>query len=139
MQPLVAALVPLLLLGIFLGVPIFAAIRQRRRNRFRIVSQGTSAEALITSVVPEGKSDGCRVRFSFQPELTVAPIEGTQKSSLTAVTALGLAAGSHVRVHYLPKSPRCAFIEALVVAERVAAVKAAAAGSPPDGAPPSVY
>jgi rhomboid protease GluP len=142
MQRLVAALVLALLLGALLWllcVPIIAAIRQRRRARFRIMSQGQTAEALITSVVPEGESDGCGVRFSFQPELTGPRVEGTQKSSLAALKMLGLAEGSHVRVHYLPKSPRYAFIDALTVAERVAAVKTAAAGSPREAPPPSVY
>jgi membrane associated rhomboid family serine protease len=142
MQRLVPALVLALLLGAFLwllGISVIAATRQRRRSRFRILSQGRTAEALITSIAPESESDRCRVSFSFQPELTGPRIEGTQQSTLAAVKALGLAEGSQVRVHYLPKSPRCAFIDALAVAERIAAVKTTAAGRPLEAPPPSVY
>src|SRR5215469_1019027 len=112
MERLVAAVVAALLIGAFLWlicIAIFAAILQRRRDRFRIISKGQTAEALITSVVPEGNSGGCRVRFSFQPEVAGPRIEGTQRSSLAALKTLGLAEGSYIRVHYLPKSPRYAF------------------------------
>jgi Rhomboid family len=142
MQPVVAALVPALLLGAvlgLLGISMIAAIRQRRRSRFRILSQGQVAEALITSIVAEGDSDRCRVSFSFQAELTGPRVEGTQESSLAALKALGLAEGSQVRVHYLPKSPRCAFIDALAVAERIAAVKTTAAGTALEVSPPAVF
>src|SRR5579864_7899035 len=142
MQPVVAALVPALLLGAvlgLLGISMIAAIRQRRRSRFRILSQGQVAEALITSIVAEGDSDRCRVSFSFQAELTGPRVEGSQESSLAALKALGLAEGSQVRVHYLPKSPRCAFIDALAVAERIAAVKTTAAGTALEVSPPAVF
>ena len=141
MHLVLAALVAALPIGAvlcLLCIPIVAGIRQRRRDPFRIMSQGETAEAVITKVVPAGESDGCRVTFSFQAEVAGSAMEGTQKTSLTALKSLGWSEGSHVRVHYPPRWPRYAFIDALVVAERLAAARREAAGSAPD-APPAVY
>jgi Protein of unknown function (DUF3592) len=142
MQRLVAALVPALLLGAFLGllgIPLIAAIQQRRRGRYRIMSQGQTAEALITSVVPQGESGRCRVRFGFQPEVAGPRVEGSQRSNLAALKTLGLVEGSHVRVRYLPKSPRYAFIDALAVAERIAGAETTVPGNSPEASPVSVH
>jgi hypothetical protein len=106
MQRVLAALVAALLIGAFLcllGIPVFAARRQRRRDRFRTLSQGETAEALITQVAPRGGSGACRVSFSFQAQVAGPAVEGTQKSTLAALESLGLSAGSRVRVHYLPR------------------------------------
>jgi membrane associated rhomboid family serine protease len=134
MQRLLATLVSAVLIGAFLcllGIPTVAAIVQRRRDRRRIMAEGATAEALITKVIPELRSEGCRVRFSFQPEIAGARVEGMQKSTLPTLKLLGLAEGSHVQVRYLAKWPQYAFIEALAVAGRVTALKAASASEPP--------
>jgi membrane associated rhomboid family serine protease len=142
MQRFVAALVAALSIGAFLcllGIPIFVASRQRRRSRYRIMLQGQTAEAVVTKVLPHKRSDRCRVCFSFQPDVTGATLDGRQESSLTAVSSLGLAEGSRVRVHYLTGQAQYAFIEALVVAERILAARRAAAGRPPETSPPEVH
>jgi Protein of unknown function (DUF3592) len=142
MQQLLAALPSVIIFGAFLcllGVAIIAGITRRRRDRRRILAEGTTAEARITKVVTSGRADRCRVRFRFQPEIAGSELEGVQQSTLAAVKALGLAEGSSVRVCYHPKWPRFAFIKALVVAERVEAIKSAAGGAAAESLAPSVY
>jgi hypothetical protein len=142
MQRLLPALPSLIIFGVilcFLGIAIVAGMKQRHRDRRRIIAQGTSADALITKVEPNGRADRCRVRFSFQPQNAGPQLEGSQRSTLAALKSLGLAEGSNVRVYYLPKSPRYAFIKALTVAERVEAIKPAVSSALPETTPSSVY
>src|SRR5262252_3136027 len=109
MQRLLAALPSLIIFGAFLclfGISIVAGIRQRRRDRRRTLAEGTSAEAVITAVITHGGSDGCRVRFRFQPDIAGPHLEATQPSTLAALKSLSLGEGSSDRVYYLAKWPR---------------------------------
>ncbi|MBV8144490.1 MAG: rhomboid family intramembrane serine protease [Gammaproteobacteria bacterium] len=140
MERHLAALLPLLLLGALLsalvGIPIFVAVRQRRRDRRRILAQGNAADAAVTRIVPYGSAGRCRVYFSYQPEIAGAQRECRQDSTLEAVKALQLENGASLRVQFPPRYPQHAFSAALTTAERLAALP------PPPGAeasPPAVY
>lgn len=143
MQGLTPALLPFLVMALVLclaSIPIAISVIQRRRDRRKILAQGKSAEAFITRVTPVARSGRCRVFFTFQPETAGPQVVGKQWSTLAAVQTLSLAEGSQVHVHYLPKWPRYAFIDALTVAERVAALKSSAAAAPSSGSvAPSVH
>jgi membrane associated rhomboid family serine protease len=139
---LIPLLTMLLVFGaIFTGVGIstYAGVMQRRRDRRRILSEGTSSDALITKVTPDRRAGACRVLFSFQPTPGVQR-EARQTSTLEALKLAGLSEGSQVRVHYLAKWPQYAFSDALTVAERLAALKSVdtPAGTAPT-TPPSFY
>jgi len=142
MQRLLAALPSLIVFGAvfcFLGTAIVAGIRQRRRDRRRILAEGTSAEAVITEVITDRRSDGCRVRCRFQPDIAGPHLQTTQKSTLAALKSLGLGDGSSVRVYYLTKWPRYAFIKELAVAERVEAITSADGRAEAEALTVSVY
>jgi membrane associated rhomboid family serine protease len=142
MQRLLAALPSLIIFSALLclfGIATIAGIRQRRRDRRRILAEGVSAEAVIAAVITNERSDGCRVRFRFQPDIAGPQLEAAQKSTVRALKSLGLGEGSSVRVYYLPKWPRYAFIKALAVAERVEATKLPAGASASESLLPSVY
>ncbi len=142
MQRLLAALPALIIFGALLcvfGIAIVAGIRQRRRDRRRILAEGMSAEADIAEVITDERSDACRIRFRFQPDIAGPHLEATQKSTLGALKSLGLGEGSRVRVYYLPKWPRYAFIKALAVAERDEATKSAAGVAASESLLPSVH
>jgi membrane associated rhomboid family serine protease len=143
MQALNPTVVPLLTAAVVIGlasIPVAASIIQRRRDRRRILAEGKTADAHITRLIPDNRSRLCVVQFTFQPDPSSTQIEGRQKSTLAAAQSIGLAEGSTVRVHYLPKWPRYAFIDALVVAEQTLALKSNAAGIGSSAtAAPSVY
>lgn len=142
MQRLLAALPSLIIFGAVLcvvSIAVITGLRQRRQDRRRILAEGTSAEAVIAEVIADARSERCRVRFRFQPDGVGPPLEATQKSTVGALQSLGLGEGSSVRVYYLPKWPRYAFIKALAVAERVDAIKAPAGLQASESQLPSVY
>jgi membrane associated rhomboid family serine protease len=130
MQRLVAILLFVLFFvaffGFLIGIPLLSAGLQRRRDRRRTIAEGKTADAVIARLVPDKKPDCCRVLFTFQPDFGGARIEGSQRSTFGVVKALGLKEGAQVRVRYLPKCPRYAFIDALIVAERLQALQGTA-------------
>ena len=143
MQRLIAYLLIALVAGVFLcliGIPIIVSLTQRRRDRHRIMAEGKTADGVIMRVIPDHGSVLCRVLFSFQPEIADPRLECRQESTLAAVQTLDLREGSQVRVRFLPKWPRYAFIDSLVNAERLAAFKAATTGSAaPESTTPSIH
>jgi membrane associated rhomboid family serine protease len=143
MHGLAPALVPVLIVAVVIGlasIPVAASVIQRRRDRRRILADGRTADAQIARLTPDTRSGLCQVHFTFEPEAGSAQVECRQRSTLGAAQSIGLAEGSRIRVHYLPKWPRYAFNEALVVAERTLAFKADPAGVGPSAtAAPSVH
>jgi membrane associated rhomboid family serine protease len=143
MQSLGLALLIVIFSGIFvflIGIPVFAAVQQKRRDRRRIMADGKTAVATITTAIPDTRPGLCRVGFTFQPEMSGPQVECRQRTTLAALKALGLDVGSQVQVHYLSKWPRHAFIDTLVVKERLEELNSAAAGSnAEEGVPPSVH
>ncbi len=142
MHRVLASLPSLFIIGALLclaALAVVAAITQTRRDRRRILAEGTSAEAVITKVVGDRRSGSCRVRFRFQPDSEGASLEATQKSTLSAVKSLNLLEGSRTRVYYLAKWPRYPFIKTLVVAERVEAIGSGSDSAGSQSLPPSVY
>ena len=129
MQGHAPALLPIVIMGVVLclaSIPVATTVIQRRRDRRRILAEGKTADALVTQVTPDTRSGLCRVAFMFHPENGGPQVECEQRSTLTAVQTLGLSEGSQVRVRFLPKWPRYAFVDALIVAERVVALESTA-------------
>lgn len=142
MHGLTLALLPLIIMGIVLclaSVPVAATIIQRRRDRRRILAEGKTAEALVTRVTSDTRSGLCRVAFMFHPENGDPQLECEQGSTLTAVQTLGLSEGSRVRVRFLAKWPRYAFIDGLIVAERVVSLKSTAGNAASETLAASVH
>jgi membrane associated rhomboid family serine protease len=77
----------------------------------------------------------CSISFTFTPSASRTPRRVSQQTTVSAIDTAGLAVGSTVEVHYLPKWPRWAFIESLTRAERIRASRDATEG----GAGTAVY
>ena len=136
MQQLLPTLLIAAVVAWTLGFAFASAVIQARRDRRRIMAEGMRVDATITKIIAKPQSDSCRVTFTFQPLSVSAQVECTQISTRAALALTGLGEGATARVYYLPKHPRRAFIEALAVAERVAAITqtpgaVAGAGAPP--------
>ena len=135
MQQLIPTLLIAAVFAWVIGFALASAAVQARRDRRRIMAEGMSTEATITQTIAKPQSNSCRVTFTFQPLSVSTQVQCTQNSTPAALTLTRLGEGSTTRVYYLPKRPRRAFIDALAVAERVAAVTqatpGAAAGSNP--------
>lgn len=133
MQRQIAAFVTVIFFAAFfgclVGIPIIVAIMQRRRDRRRTIAEGKTTEAVITRVIPDRKRKNCKVLFSFSPEMGGLHILCKQNSTLAALSTLGLSEGSQVAVRYLPRCPRYAFVDRLIIAERLAPLKGVDPGS----------
>lgn len=143
MHRLIAALLITIVVGVFaylIAIATAIPIIRRRRDRRRIMAEGKTADGIVRTVIPAGDPALCRVVFTFQPEIAGPSLECKQESTLAAVQTLGLREGSPIRVRFLPKWPRYAFIDSLVSAERLWALKAAtAASAAPESVAPSVH
>jgi membrane associated rhomboid family serine protease len=118
-------LFPLALVVGLVVIPVFVAVRQARRNRVRIMVAGQTAEGTISRVTPDSTPGLCQVTFRFRPEGSGNGIECSQRTTLTALQRLKLAVESPVQVRYLPKRAGYAFIDSLVVAERLESLPSA--------------
>jgi len=76
-------LIPLLILGILLGVTQLRA----RQDRRRIMADGVSGHAMVTKIDPPAKDGSRQVRFSFQKDDSGKSIQGKQAASGAAVEA----------------------------------------------------
>jgi membrane associated rhomboid family serine protease len=109
-------LIPLLILGILLGLTQLRA----RQDRRRIMADGVSAHAIVTKIDPPAKDGSRQVHFSFQKDHSGNSIQGKQAASGAAVEALAISVGSSVQVHYIDKWASSAFIDSLLRKERMA-------------------
>jgi len=142
MHGLTPALLPILIIGVVFGlasIPVTATFIQRRRDRRRILADGKTADARVVQVTSDSRSGRCRVVFTFSPENGSPQVECEQRSTLTAVQTLGLSEGSQVSVRFLAKWPRYAFIDKLIVAERLVALKATAVAATSETSAASVH
>lgn len=129
----VALFVPIVLAGV-------STYRQTRSDRRRIMAEGTIGLATVRSLMPGGRSDNCVVRFEFTPAGSSQIVSVEQASTMSAVADAGITAGSSVRVHYIPKWPHYAFIDALTLAERMIALTPPSSSSVDAGRDrPAVY
>jgi membrane associated rhomboid family serine protease len=116
-----AALMPialvLLVVGAFLGIALVLGRRQSRQDRRRIMADGVSGHAEITKIGRPSENGDCVIYFSVHSER--GAIQGSQRTTQTAIKKLGLSVGSTAIARYLPQWPQFSFIDSLVLAERL--------------------
>lgn len=124
----VIAILLLLLFGLF-GFALVSGWRQNRQNRRKIVAEGTTGQGVVAKIGATSRKGQCTVYFSFQPSSAERSVQGKQRTTRAAVDLLGIAVGSTVELHYLPKWPSWAFINALTLVERGLPGRQSRAGS----------
>jgi membrane associated rhomboid family serine protease len=119
------------------AVPLAVAARDTRRDRRRILAEGKTVQGTITAIGPPDRS-GCRsVSVEFEPAGGSGRIAVEQTAAAETVELAGLAVGSPTQLHYLEKTPRAAFVDALTLAERL--LPASALATQTDDSRPDVY
>jgi hypothetical protein len=108
---------PMLILLFFFGIFSVAALRQSRQDRRNIMAHGVSSLATVTRIEADLKDGRCLLHFRFQSNGAGGTIDGKQRTTRAALSALALEVGSIVEVHYLIKRTAWAFIDSLVRAE----------------------